>query len=82
MIVGELQSAVDEHPYHEGLWYLLIDALTRSDRRVEALRACTRLRRVLGALGVAPGDRLAELEHSILGSRAPGEGLRRGSPSA
>ena len=30
LIVGELESAVREHPYHERLWYLLIEALARS----------------------------------------------------
>ncbi len=66
LIVGELENAVVEHPYHEGLWYLLIDALTRSERRIEALRACERLRHVLAEAGLGAGDRLAERERSIL----------------
>ena len=66
LIIGELESAVIEHPYHEGLWYLLIDALARSDRRVEALRACTRLRAILAEAGLEAGDQLTEREQSIL----------------
>lgn len=66
LIIGELESAVIEHPYHEGLWYLLIDALARSDRRVEALRACTRLRTMLAEAGLEAGERLTEREQTIL----------------
>lgn len=66
LIIGELENAVEEHPYHEGLWYLLIDALARGDRRVEALRVCARLRTTLGDLGVGPGDRLIAREQAIL----------------
>lgn len=69
LIVGELESAVVEHPYHEGLWYLLIEALDRSGRRVEALRTCTRLRHVLAKVGIEPGERLVELEQAILDGR-------------
>lgn len=65
LIVGELENAVVEHPYHEGLWYLLIDALARSGRRVEALRACQRLRDVLVEAGIEATDRLADRERSI-----------------
>lgn len=32
LIVGELEIAVVDHPYREGLWYLLIEALARSGR--------------------------------------------------
>lgn len=70
LIIGELENAVEEHPYHEGLWYLLIDALARSDRRVEALRVCARLRTTLGELGVDPGDRLVAREQAILAGAA------------
>lgn len=66
LIIGELESAVVEHPYHEALWYLLIEALTRSGRRVEALRACHRLRNVLAEAGLEGGERLTEREQAIL----------------
>jgi DNA-binding SARP family transcriptional activator len=66
LIVGELESAVREHPYNERLWSLLIVALARGDRRVEALRACAELRRTLGGVGVEVGARIAALERRIL----------------
>ncbi len=66
LIVGELEAAVDEHPYRERLWFLLIEALAASGRRVESLRQCTRLRTVLAEVGIEPGNELAELEQRIL----------------
>lgn len=66
LVTGELECAVEEHPYRERLWYLLIDALARSDRRVEALQACARLRDVLSEVGVAAGDSLTTIEKRLL----------------
>jgi DNA-binding SARP family transcriptional activator len=66
LVVGELESAVEEHPYRERLWFLLIEALAMGGRRVEALRRCAELRRVLGEVGIGPGDAIAELEQEIL----------------
>lgn len=66
LIVGELEAAVEEHPYRERLWFLLIETLAGSGRRVEALRACARLRRVLSSVGVQAGDELTTLEQQIL----------------
>lgn len=62
---AELESAVEEHPYRERLWYLLADALRRDGRRIEALRACNRLRVVLADAGLEPGPELVELERRI-----------------
>lgn len=66
LVVGELESAVEEHPYRERLWYLLITALARCGRRVEALRACERLRAELAEVGLGPTDELTSLERDIL----------------
>ena len=66
LIVGELESAVREHPYHERLWYLLIEALARSGRRVEALREAANVRRILGDVGLQVGNDIAELERRVL----------------
>jgi DNA-binding SARP family transcriptional activator len=66
LVVGELEAAVQEYPYRERLWYLLIDALARDGRRVEALRACRDLRRVLGEVGLDPGPQLEAIEDRIL----------------
>lgn len=71
LVIGELEGAVEEHPYREHLWYLLITALTRCDRRVEALRACTRLRRELAEVGLEPTDELISMEHDILTGSPP-----------
>ncbi len=66
LVVGELECAVEEHPYREHLWYLLIEALARSDRRVEALRECARLRGILADVGIPASDELGALEQRLL----------------
>lgn len=66
LVVGELKAAVQDNPYRERLWYLLIDALARDGRRVEALRACGDLRRILGEAGLEGGAHLKVLEDRIL----------------
>lgn len=71
LVVGELEIAVAEHPYREHLWHLLIVALARSDRRVEAMRACTRLREALAETGLEPSDQLRSLEQEILAGHVP-----------
>ncbi len=75
LVVGELEVAIEEHPYREHLWYLLIEALAACDRRVEALRACVRLRNVLAEVGVEAGEELLSLEQQIL----DGHGLSPGA---
>lgn len=70
IVAAELESAVEEYPYRERLWYLLIEALRRDDRRVEALRACRDLRGALAAAGLPAGDELTELESAICGDSA------------
>jgi len=64
--VAELEVAVQEYPYRERLWHLLIEALLRDDRRVEALRACHNFRDTLAGAGLEPGDELRRLEDHIL----------------
>ena len=71
LVVGELESAVEEHPYREHLWHLLVVALAQCDRRVEALRACARLRAELAEVGLAPGDDLLATEQDILAGDVP-----------
>lgn len=68
---AELETAVWEHPYRERLWLLLGEALRRDGRRVEALRTCERLRRVLADAGLAPGPELIDLERRIAGTAPP-----------
>ena len=71
LAVAELEVAVEEHPYREHLWYLLIEALAACDRRVEALRACGRLRTVLAEVGMAAGEPLLSLEQQLLEGHRP-----------
>jgi DNA-binding SARP family transcriptional activator len=66
LVVGELENAVQEHPYREDLWYLLVEALAGSGRRVEALRTAARLRRTLAEAGLQAGERLVDVEQRIL----------------
>lgn len=82
LVVGELESAVEEYPYRERLWLLLVKALALDDRRVEALRACSRLRRILGDVGLEIGDELARLEQQILLGHSPRPTEGHGGPQA
>jgi DNA-binding SARP family transcriptional activator len=70
LIVGELEAAVEENPYRERLWFLLIEALDADYRRVEALRACARLRGILAEVGIQASDELTRLEQRILQGHA------------
>jgi DNA-binding SARP family transcriptional activator len=66
-LVSELERLVAEHPYRERLWAQLMTALYRSGRQTEALRAFTRLRKLLAEeLGIEPGEPLRRLESEIL----------------
>lgn len=66
LVTGALEAAVQENPYRERLWHLLVEALAQQGRRVEALRACSDLRRILVEVGLEPGEDLARLEQQIL----------------
>ena len=65
LVIGLLETAVEEYPYRERLWLLLIEALARDGRRVESLRTADRLRHVLGDVGLEPGAALVALEEEI-----------------
>lgn len=70
VVLAELESVVQEHPYRERLWHLLIEALLRDDRRIEALDSCQRLRSTLADAGLAASEQLERLEDRIhAGSR-------------
>lgn len=66
MAVGTLEALVEDYPYRERLWYLLIEALALCGRRVEALRAFRRLRDILEEVGLAPSAEIRDLEEEIL----------------
>lgn len=65
IVLAELESVVQEHPYRERLWYLLIDALLRDERRIEALQACRRLRESLAEAGLGASSELEHLEDRV-----------------
>src|SRR6185369_12495876 len=66
-IVGELEAAVADAPFQEGLWELLITALYRAGRQADALAAYQRVRALLADdLALEPGPRLKELERQVL----------------
>ena len=71
LVVAELESAVEEHPYRERLWFLLIEALARCDRRVEALRASARLRHELAEVGLEATSELTTMEQDIMAGNVP-----------
>lgn len=64
--IGALEALVEEYPYRERVWHLLIAALALNGRRVEALRAFHRLEEVLGEVGLEPTPEIRELEDAIL----------------
>lgn len=66
LVVGELENAVEEHPYREHLWLLLVRALALDGRRVEALRAAARLRRTLAEVGLETSAELVAIERWVL----------------
>jgi pimeloyl-ACP methyl ester carboxylesterase/DNA-binding SARP family transcriptional activator len=61
-----LEQVLHRGPYREMAWTLLIDALGRAGRRIEALRAAQRARQALAELGAEPGADLATAEAAAL----------------
>jgi predicted ATPase/DNA-binding SARP family transcriptional activator len=65
--IGPLTELTANHPFHEGLWSLLMTALYRAGRQADALAAFRRARRhLVEQLGVEPGPHLRDLEALIL----------------
>ena len=66
-LIGELERLAAEHPLREGVHGLLMLALYRSGRQVEALRVYADLRSTLvDQMGIDPGPSLKQLEELIL----------------
>ncbi|TDQ48479.1 AfsR/SARP family transcriptional regulator [Actinorugispora endophytica] len=66
-LVSELRGLVSDHPLNEWFHARLIEALERSGRRADAVRAFHELCAVLDAeLGVGPSEELRGLHHRIL----------------
>ncbi len=65
--IGRLTEMTALHPFREGLWALLMQALYAAGRQADALSAYGRARHhLIEELGVEPGPRLRELESRIL----------------
>jgi DNA-binding SARP family transcriptional activator len=64
--IANLQAEIIENPFRERLWYLLILALARDGRRVDALRSCQQLRAELAEIGLEPSADILELEEMVL----------------
>lgn len=66
-VVSAVERLLEEHPYRERLWSLLMLALYRSGRQGDALAAYDRARsRLLDDLGVEPGDELRRMQARVL----------------
>ena len=66
-VAGTLEALTVEHPYRERLRAQLMLALYRCDRQADALQAYQNARRTLiEELGIEPGERLRELQGSVL----------------
>ena len=66
-VVADLEVAVQAEPLRERRWALLMLALYRSGRQGEALRAFTRMSKLLvEELGIEPSGQLRQLETDIL----------------
>lgn len=71
--VLDLEAHVEGHPWREEAWELLAVALYRAGRQGDALGVLRRAReRLVGELGVEPGEGLRRLEGEILEQRVTG----------
>ncbi|MFI9550775.1 BTAD domain-containing putative transcriptional regulator [Nonomuraea endophytica] len=74
--VAALTELTGRHPFREGLWALLMTALSRTGRRGDALAAYREARRhLVEELGIEPGPRLRELESAVLREDEPTDRL-------
>ncbi|WP_244501168.1 AfsR/SARP family transcriptional regulator [Streptomyces sp. TP-A0874] len=68
-LVPELRSLVREYPYNEWFHGQLMDVLSLSGRRAEALQAYQDLRGILAdELGMEPSPEIQQLQRRVLGS--------------
>lgn len=67
--IPELRALLREHPFHEGLASLLMQALYKSSRQAEALMILDDMRhRLRETLGIDPGQAMREMHERILRS--------------
>ncbi len=70
-VIPELRRLVAENQIREGLWALLMRALTQAGRHAEALETYSQARQIISdELGVDPGPELQQLYQELLASDA------------
>lgn len=71
-LVAELADLARQHPLRERFWALLMVALNRSGRKIEALAAYQEVRQLYAdEFGIDPSDALQRLHQSVLTDSAP-----------
>lgn len=68
-VIPRLRAELAEQPYRERIWYLLMLALARDGRRVEALRCYDELWRLMSDVGLEPSEALHRLQQAIIDER-------------
>lgn len=76
--IPRLRAELIEQPYRERLWYLLMLALARDGRRVEALRTYREVWRIMEEVGLRPSQAIRDLE-SLIVEEHPDVGLQLAS---
>ena len=80
-VAPELRRLLADHPLREGLWALLMRALSGAGRQAEALEVYAQAREVISdELGVDPGPGLQQLYQDILDADAASAGAGRTGP--
>lgn len=64
--IPRLRAELTEQPYQERLWYLLMLALARDGRRVDALRCCQEVRERMADIGLEASHAIQRLEMQII----------------
>ncbi|MFI9571953.1 BTAD domain-containing putative transcriptional regulator [Microbispora rosea] len=66
-LIGEVKLLIERHPFHEELYEILMTALSRSGRRLEALNVYHEMReRLNNELGLDPGPSLQRLQQALI----------------
>ncbi|GAB2957937.1 BTAD domain-containing putative transcriptional regulator [Nonomuraea fastidiosa] len=80
-VIGELRPFLAEQPLSERAWRLLMLAYARAGQRHRALEAYRQAReRLVGELGIEPGEELRRLQAVILADALPAAGPERRRP--
>lgn len=64
-IVVLIERIIDEHPYHERFWHLLMQSLMATGRNREAAQAGRRLENLLAEMGVVASEPVREMQAEL-----------------